>query len=174
MHSNIIASKSLVAIGLLLFAIGQYCSWFTLGDGAESRNLQGNLEDSQFIRLPVGNEIFSIEAAEFRPHPNGHVLIRVLLANRLSQSVTILGGTKGCAEAGCWLVVLDRPLAIAPKQLQWMEFDVKWNKAPVKPLSIVLFTSISLTTRIELQLSPLSVTCGRQTLPIVPHVAVGG
>lgn len=81
----------------------------------------------------------------------------VTLVNRLNRRVTLMGGTRGCTPEGGCFEVLDLPLVVEPRGLCRFRIRVQWTKQPADVLPVRVFTDLSLTEFLDLDVQPNSV-----------------
>jgi hypothetical protein len=151
------SSRGLWAVGLLFIVIGQYESW-CIPEG-ERQNVvpSGHTMESR-PSVPLENtrpdfQVLHVESSQLNGKESGKRVVRVLLRNRLERPVTILGATSGCHPAGCWEAV-GFPHNVEPAAEVLIEFEANWTKSPEQPLPITVFTNVSLSEQLELDLLP--------------------
>jgi hypothetical protein len=142
----------MIVLGLLFLAFGFY--FRQVADSLEAPDVGVNLVEA---REPIPAErCVVIKEWLVRNHPDGakeHYIITILLENRFSHVITILGGESGCNPAGCVSIVLDGPKPIGSGESQWLEIDAKWSGDIDKPLSARFFTDRPLAAAVDMELT---------------------
>jgi len=141
-------SSIFLSLSVLAFVTGQCAYWSRSGGPFSS--------DAEQVVRPD----FAVQEVRAEPVPeskHAQQIVRILPNNRLDQSVVILGGISSCRPWGCYEPI-DLPLEIGPREEQWLKIKASWSTDPARPLPICVFTNLSVTEFVNLDLLPNSAT----------------
>lgn len=144
-----LGSAALLTGGMLFLGASQYIYWWA-PDGAvffhEGVEGDATIQPNFYVK-EVQSQTLSADTER---------VLRVLLVNRLDCPVTLLGAESGCQPGGCY-EALNLPQQVAPRDELWLSIKAHWTETPYKPLKVRLFTNLSLTATVDIEVLPDSV-----------------